>query len=186
MSKKTLEGKKAGESKKPRSSKGAGEERGGPSLSPHLDDRGRVHMVDVGAKAETTRTARARAVVIMERETARRLRAGDTPKGDVLATVRLAAIVAAKRTPDIVPLAHPIRLTKVAVEIELQDDRAVIDVTTRADDRTGVEMEAMTAAAAGALTLYDMLKALDRAMRFEVALLEKTGGKSGDFRRPDP
>jgi cyclic pyranopterin monophosphate synthase len=151
----------------------------------HLDARGQAHMVDVGAKDTTARTARALAVVRMDKATIARLASGETPKGDVLATVRIAAIQAAKRTPELIPLCHGIALTKVTVDIEI-DDRASlvrIVVTANANDRTGVEMEAMTGASVAALTLYDMLKAVDRGMTFDVRLLAKAGGKSGDWAR---
>jgi cyclic pyranopterin phosphate synthase len=142
-------------------------------------------MVDVGAKEKTARAASALAIVRMNGATIARLVSGATPKGDVLATVRIAAIQAAKRTPELIPLCHAIALTKVTVEIEV-DERASlvrIVVTAHASDRTGVEMEAMTAASVAALTLYDMLKAIDRGMTFEVSLLTKAGGKSGTWAR---
>ncbi len=149
----------------------------------HLDAKGHAHMVDVGAKATTSRVARAVAVVRMAEATLARLRSGDTPKGDVLATVRLAAIQAAKRTPELIPLCHAVALTRVAVEIDIGTREVRITATAEARDRTGVEMEAMTAASVGALTLYDMLKAIDRGISFEVWLEEKRGGKSGVYRR---
>jgi cyclic pyranopterin phosphate synthase len=152
-------------------------------LSTHLDARGEVHMVDVGTKDVTLRHAIARAEVRMANETVLRLRSGDTPKGDVLATARVAAIQAAKRTPDIIPLCHAVALTKVTVDIAIVDGGAIVDVRAEARDRTGVEMEAMVGASAGALTLYDMLKGIDRGIRFEVALVEKAGGKSGTWNR---
>jgi cyclic pyranopterin phosphate synthase len=152
-------------------------------LSTHVNARGEVHMVDVAAKDVTPRRAIARAQVYMSRETVARLEAGTTPKGDVLATARIAAIQAAKRTPELIPLCHTVALTRVAVEITIVDEGALLDVRVEARDRTGVEMEAMVAASAGALTLYDMLKGIDRGIRFEVALLEKAGGKSGSWTR---
>jgi cyclic pyranopterin phosphate synthase len=152
-------------------------------LSTHLDARGEVRMVDVGAKDVTLRHAIARANVQMSRETVLRLKSGDTPKGDVLATARVAAIQAAKRTPELIPLCHTVVLTKVAVEITIVDRGAIVEVRAEARDRTGVEMEAMVGASAGALTLYDMLKGIDRGIRFEVVLLEKAGGKSGTWHR---
>jgi cyclic pyranopterin phosphate synthase len=115
--------------------------------------------------------------------TALRLKSGDTPKGDVLATARVAAIAAAKRTPDLIPLCHGVALTRVTVTIALAPPGAVVDVRAEARDRTGVEMEAMVAASTAALTLYDMLKGIDRSIRFEVSLLEKAGGKSGSWTR---
>jgi cyclic pyranopterin phosphate synthase len=152
-------------------------------LSSHLDTRGHVHMVDVGAKDITLRHAVARAEVHTSKETVERLRNETTPKGDVLATARIAAIQAAKRTSDLIPLCHAIALTRVAVEITVIDSGIVVEVRAEARDRTGVEMEAMVGASAAALTIYDMLKGIDRAIRFEVALLEKGGGKTGAWIR---
>jgi cyclic pyranopterin phosphate synthase len=152
-------------------------------LSSHLDAKGEVRMVDVGKKDVTVRHAAARAHVHMRRQTATRLREGATPKGDVLATARVAAIMAAKRTPEIIPLCHAIALTRVEVDISLAGRGAIVDVRVEARDRTGVEMEAMVAASAAALTIYDMLKGIDRGITFDVALLQKSGGKSGTFDR---
>jgi molybdenum cofactor biosynthesis protein MoaC len=152
-------------------------------LSTHLTEDGAVQMVDVGDKDTTRRVARARAVVRMSPETFARLEAGDTPKGDVLASARIAGIQAAKKTSELIPLCHAIQLTKVTIAIALEDGAARIDAICEATDRTGVEMEAMVAASTAALTLYDMLKGIDRAITFEVALLEKSGGKTGAFRR---
>jgi len=140
-------------------------------------------MVDVGAKDVTARRAIARARVRMSHETFLRLAAGDTPKGDVLAAARIAGIQAAKRTSELIPLCHMINLTRVEVTITLESDVAIVDATAEARDRTGVEMEAMVAASTAALTLYDMLKAVDRGMSFDVCLVEKTGGKSGRWTR---
>lgn len=138
-------------------------------------------MVDVGDKDVTLRRAIARSTVRMNEATFARLSRGDTPKGDVLATARIAGIQAAKRTSDLIPLCHPLRLTKTEVAVALVDGGVSIDATVEARDRTGVEMEALVAASTAALTIYDMLKALDRAMSFDVRLVSKTGGKSGDF-----
>lgn len=149
----------------------------------HLDARGAVHMVDVAVKEITARSATAEALVTMAKETRARLARGDVKKGDALAVVRIAAIQAAKRTPELIPLCHAIALTKVDVEIELVPRGARIVTTARATDRTGVEMEALVAASAGALALYDMLKAIDRDIEFSVRLLAKSGGQSGDYRR---
>ncbi len=160
--------------------------RAAAALSTHLDARGAVHMVDVGAKAVTERRAVASGVVRMDRATAERLARSDTPKGDVLATARLAGIMAAKRTPDLIPLCHAVALTRVAVElsIEPEESRVRVTATTEARDRTGVEMEALVAVSAACLTIYDMLKSIDRAMVIEdVKLLEKDGGRSGRFVR---
>jgi cyclic pyranopterin phosphate synthase len=151
----------------------------------HLDAKGQAHMVDVGAKDTTARQAIAAARVRMARATFARLEAGDTPKGDVLATARIAGIQAAKRTSELIPLCHAIALTKVTVDVALEGGEAVITATAQARDRTGVEMEALVAASTAALTLYDMLKAVDRGMSFEVALLAKDGGRTGRWTRAD-
>ncbi len=153
---------------------------------PHLTGAGEVHMVDVGAKPETERSATAEAVVAMSDEVAGRLFAGDLPKGDALASVRLAGIMGAKRTPDLVPLCHPIALTGVTVEVESHPKGVRITATTSTVGRTGVEMEAMTAVAAASLALYDMVKGLDRSVSVEsLHLLEKRGGRSGVWLRQD-
>jgi cyclic pyranopterin monophosphate synthase len=150
-------------------------------LSTHLADDGSARMVDVGAKEVTLRRARARARVQMSPETFARLSAGDTPKGDVLAAARIAGIQGAKKTSELIPLCHAIQITKVEIEIGLAGGVATVDATAEARDRTGVEMEAMVAASTAALTLYDMLKGIDRGITFDVALIEKTGGKTGDW-----
>ncbi len=152
----------------------------------HLDPSGGARMVDVGAKAVTDRRAVARSVVRMSPDTARAVAQGDAPKGDVLATARIAGIQAAKRAGELIPLCHPLGLTFAGVEAQV--DEAVGAVTLTAEARTtaqtGVEMEAMTAAAVAALTVYDMVKGLERGARIErVELLEKSGGKSGEWRR---
>lgn len=149
----------------------------------HLTREGEARMVDVGAKEVTARKATARARVRMSEETFERLAAGATPKGDVLAAARIAGIQASKLTPNLIPLCHSIQLTKVEVAIRLEGGLAVIDAHAEARDRTGVEMEALVAASAAALTLYDMLKAIDRGMSFDVCLLAKSGGRSGDWAR---
>lgn len=150
----------------------------------HLDERGDARMVDVGAKAVTVRTAVAEAHVGMSREVREALFEGRLPKGDAAAVVRVAAILAAKRTPELVPLCHPIGLDAVEVTLEPTPEGARIEVTTRVEAKTGVEMEAMTAAAVGAVALYDMIKGLDRgAVIGPVRLLRKTGGKSGEWSR---
>jgi cyclic pyranopterin phosphate synthase len=148
----------------------------------HLTPDGNAHMVDVGAKDVTARRAIARARVRMSDATFARLVSGDTPKGDVLAAARIAGIQAAKKTSELIPLCHLVALTRVEVTITLD---GVIDVSADARDRTGVEMEAMVAASVAALTIYDMLKAVDRGMSFDVGLLEKTGGKSGTWQRDE-
>jgi cyclic pyranopterin phosphate synthase len=154
-----------------------------PPLSTHLNARGEAVMVDVGAKEMTARVAIAHAHVAMQPATVARLRAGDTPKGDVLATARIAGIQAAKRTPDLIPLCHAIALTKVSVDLTIADDGIAIDARAEARDRTGVEMEALTAATVAALTIYDMLKGVDRGMSIRAELSRKEGGKTGTWTR---
>ncbi len=150
----------------------------------HLGDEGEVHMVDVGAKEASARTAVAEATVRMGEDTRERLFSGALPKGDALATVRIAAIQGAKRTPDLVPLAHPLPLDAVTVTVEPVEEGARITVTASVTAKTGVEMEAITGAALGAIALYDMIKGLDRGAEITaVRLLEKRGGKSGDWAR---
>lgn len=149
----------------------------------HLTRDGHAHMVDVGSKDVTARRAMARARVRMSHETFLQLAAGETPKGDVLAAARIAGIQASKLTPQLIPLCHSIALTKVEVSIQLDGGIAIIDAAAEARDRTGVEMEAMVAASTAALTLYDMLKAIDRGMSFDVCLVSKGGGRSGDWNR---
>jgi cyclic pyranopterin phosphate synthase len=150
----------------------------------HFDAQGQAHMVDVGAKAVTRRVARAGGRIVMRPETLAVIKSGGGRKGDVLGVARIAAIQAAKRTADIIPLCHALPLTRVAVEFTLAADAPAIEIEVVAETvaQTGVEMEALTAAAIGLLTIYDMCKAADRAMRIEsVRLLEKSGGKSGHF-----
>jgi len=150
----------------------------------HFDAGGAAHMVDVGAKDVTRRIARAGGAIVMRPETLALIRAGDAKKGDVLGVARIAAIQAAKRTADLIPLCHPLPLTRVAVSFGLDGDRSsvTIEVTAETLGRTGVEMEALVAATAGLLTVYDMCKAVDRGMRIEaVRLLEKSGGRSGHY-----
>jgi cyclic pyranopterin phosphate synthase len=150
----------------------------------HFNAAGAAHMVDVGAKAETTRVARAGGRIRMAPTTFALIRDGNAKKGDVLGIARIAAIQASKRTPDLIPLCHPIALTRVGVEFTLDEAAATvsIEVTTETVGRTGVEMEALTAAMIGLLTIYDMCKAVDRGMVIEVVqLLEKIGGKSGHW-----
>ncbi len=152
----------------------------------HLDDSGAARMVDVGAKPESERRARAEALVRMSPQTAEALRRGDAPKGDVLGTARLAGIQAAKRTGELIPLAHPLPLTfaDVRASVDAVEGTVRIQAEARVVGRTGVEMEAMTAAAVAALTVYDMVKGLERGVRIErIELIEKTGGRSGTWRR---
>ncbi|TGS08885.1 cyclic pyranopterin monophosphate synthase MoaC [Mesorhizobium sp. M2E.F.Ca.ET.209.01.1.1] len=151
----------------------------------HLGAKGEANMVDVGDKAETTRTAIAEGFVTMRPETLEMILAGDAKKGDVLSTARIAGIMAAKKTHELIPLCHPLLLTKVAVEIE--PDRALpglkVTALARVTGKTGVEMEALTAASVTCLTIYDMAKAVDRGMVISgIRLVEKTGGKSGDYK----
>jgi molybdenum cofactor biosynthesis protein MoaC len=153
-----------------------------PRLS-HLSARGEAHMVDVSAKAETLRRAVARATVRMKEATTERLRSGTAPKGDVLAAARLAGIQAAKRTPELIPLCHTVRLTRVTVELRIEPGQVRIEAAAEAVDRTGVEMEALVAASTAALTVYDMLKGIDRGMTIELGLEHKTGGASGPWER---
>jgi cyclic pyranopterin monophosphate synthase len=154
----------------------------------HFDESGKAHMVNVGDKAETLRIAVASGMIAMQAATFELIRSGGAKKGDVLGIARIAAIQGAKRTPDLIPLAHPIIITKVGVEFTMNEETATIEcrATVETVGRTGVEMEALTAVSAGLLTIYDMVKAVDRGMTISsVRLLEKTGGKSGDFRVGD-
>ena len=152
----------------------------------HLDAKGRARMVDVSAKAVTERSAVAEGFVAMAPETLELILQGKAKKGDVLATARIAGIMAAKRTHDLIPLCHPLALTQVTVDFEESGDPVGLRVETLAkvDGKTGVEMEALTAVAIACLTIYDMCKAVDRGMSFlGIRLVEKTGGRSGDFTR---
>jgi cyclic pyranopterin phosphate synthase len=154
-----------------------------PDLT-HVADDGTVRMVDVGAKAATNRVATARADVVMDPATRDRLFSGELPKGDALATVRVAAIQGAKRTADLIPLCHPLAIDRIDVDIEPTDVGVSVTVTVGVTARTGVEMEAMTGAAIGALTVYDMIKGVDRSASIaDVVLLEKSGGRSGTWTR---
>jgi cyclic pyranopterin monophosphate synthase len=150
----------------------------------HLDEAGHARMVDTSDKEVTARRAVASARVLMSAETVTAVRSNATPKGDPLETARLAGIVAAKRTADLIPLCHPLPLTHVDVQTELRDDGVYLEATVATRAQTGVEMEALTAVSVAALTVYDMCKALDKSMTIaNVRLEEKTGGKSGDYRR---
>jgi len=153
----------------------------------HLEESGRARMVDVSDKDVTRREATARARVTMRPETARLIQSGGVAKGDVLAVAQVAGVMAAKRTPDLIPLCHPLPISGVDLNFDLDVERAVLEIraTVRVTSRTGVEMEALTAAAVAALTVYDMCKAVDRGMSIgDVELLHKAGGKSGEFVRP--
>ena len=152
----------------------------------HLDKDGRASMVDVGHKDTTTREAVAEGSVYMAPATLAAIRDGAVPKGDVLSSARIAGIMAAKRTPDLIPLCHPLPLTKIAVDflIDEEESRVTITATVRCRGRTGVEMEALTAVSVAALTIYDMAKALEKTMTIgNVQLLHKSGGRSGDWQR---
>jgi len=154
----------------------------------HLRSDGRAEMVDVGAKAETERAAIAAGAVLMAPETLQAILSGNAKKGDVIAVARLAGIMAAKKTHDLIPLCHPLALTKVAVEIEADESLPglKVEALARVTGKTGVEMEALTAVSVACLTIYDMAKALDKAMVItDIRLVEKTGGKSGIWRAAD-
>ena len=149
----------------------------------HVDERGAARMVDVSEKDVSVRTARATGRVLVSDDVVTLLRGDGVPKGDVLAVARIAGIQAAKRTPDLVPLCHPIALHAVKVELSVADDAVDISATVRTADRTGVEMEALTAVAVAALALVDMVKALDKATRMtDLRVVAKSGGRSGDWR----
>ncbi|MDA8319543.1 MAG: cyclic pyranopterin monophosphate synthase MoaC [Actinomycetota bacterium] len=155
-----------------------------PALT-HLDAAGQARMVDVSAKDVTARTATATGKVLLSAEAVAALRDGAVPKGDALAVARIAAIQGAKRTPDLIPLCHPIGLHGVGIDLTVADDGVLIEATARTADRTGVEMEALTAVTVGALALIDMIKAVDpAAVITDVCVREKTGGKTGRWTRP--
>ncbi len=149
----------------------------------HLDAAGNAHMVDVSEKHATARVATAKARVLMEPATLALVVEGKAKKGDVLATARIAGILAAKKTSDLIPLCHPLLITKVSVEFVAAESQIEVTATVKVEGKTGVEMEALTACSVACLTLYDMLKAVDRGMRItDLRLVEKSGGKSGDYR----
>ena len=153
----------------------------------HIDAQGNAVMVDVGDKAETARTATAEGRIRMQAATLRRIAEGSVKKGDVLTVAQLAGIMGAKRTPDLIPLCHPLALTSVKVLLEPEPDAAAIRITAtcKLEGRTGVEMEALTAVSVAALTIYDMVKAIDREMVIEgIRLVHKAGGRSGDYHAP--
>jgi cyclic pyranopterin phosphate synthase len=151
----------------------------------HFDAEGRAIMVDVGGKAVTTRVATAKARVVMRPATLELIRSGTAKKGDVLGVARIAGIMAAKRTADLIPLCHPLPISSVKIDLQAIDpDSVEIEATVRTTGQTGVEMEALTAASVAALTVYDMVKAVDRGMRIEgLRVVAKSGGKSGDFKQ---
>ena len=148
----------------------------------HLDAAGNAHMVDVSEKAVTSRTATAKARVKMQRATLEMIQGGTAKKGDVLATARIAGIMAAKKASELIPLCHPLMISKVSVDFELHDTSIDVSATVKVEGKTGVEMEALTACSVACLTLYDMCKAVDRGMRItDLRLTEKDGGKSGRY-----
>ncbi|MEP6637688.1 MAG: cyclic pyranopterin monophosphate synthase MoaC [Acidobacteriota bacterium] len=152
----------------------------------HIDETGRVRMVDTSDKTNTARRATASAKVLMSGETVSALRELRSPKGDPLEAARLAGIMAAKKTADLIPLCHPLPLTHIEVRAQLKDDGVYLEADVATNAQTGVEMEALTAVSVGALTIYDMCKALEKGIRITDIRLElKTGGKSGDYRRSD-
>lgn len=153
----------------------------------HFDAEGRATMVDVSGKSESARVATAKGAIVMRAETLALIRDGAVKKGDVLSVARLAGIMAAKRTPDLIPLCHPLPLASVAVDLEIVPERNAVEITAtcKLSGRTGVEMEALTAVSVAALTVYDMCKAVDRGMRIEgIRLVRKSGGKSGTYEAP--
>jgi cyclic pyranopterin phosphate synthase len=151
----------------------------------HLDEAGAARMVDVSAKDVTARSARATGRVLVAPRVVELLRGEGMPKGDALATARIAGIMGAKRTPELIPLCHPLAVSGVTVDLAVADDAVEITATVRTTDRTGVEMEALTAVSVAALTVVDMVKAVDKgAVITDVRVEEKTGGKSGDWHRP--
>ena len=152
----------------------------------HFNDQGRARMVDVTGKEPTYRTAVAAGTVHMLPSTAEAIRTGGVPKGDVLAVAQVAGVMAAKRTSDLIPMCHPLALTGVDIRFALREDAVDIEATVRCRGETGVEMEALTAVSAAALTIYDMCKALEKGMVVsEIRLLSKSGGRSGDYRRTE-
>ena len=156
-----------------------------PKSLTHVDERGAARMVDVGAKAVTERRATARGMLLLSGETLALVRDGRTPKGDVLASARLAGIMAAKKTSELIPLAHPLPITHASVDLVIEAKGIRVEATVATTAQTGVEMEALTAVAVAALTLYDMLKAVERGARItDVRLVAKSGGRSGEYRAP--
>lgn len=152
----------------------------------HIDDKGQARMVDVSGKSLTLREARAQGSVTMRKETLRMVSDGKVPKGDVFATARIAGIMAAKKTPDIIPLCHPLNIASISIDFVINEKESRIDILScvRLTGQTGVEMEALTAVSAAALTIYDMCKAVDRGMVISgIFLAEKSGGKSGHYKR---
>jgi cyclic pyranopterin monophosphate synthase len=149
----------------------------------HLNENGEAHMVDVSDKDVTTRSATAKARVLAAPETIAVITSGTAKKGDVLATARIAGIMAAKKTSDLIPLCHPLMISKVTIDFAIASDHIDVEATVKVEGKTGVEMEALTACSVACLTIYDMLKAVDRGMTItNLRLVEKTGGKSGTFK----
>jgi cyclic pyranopterin phosphate synthase len=156
-----------------------------PPRLTHLDEAGQAHMVDVSAKDVTVRTASASGRVLLSKQAVASLRDGTVPKGDALAVARIAGIQGAKRTPDLIPLCHPLGLHGVSVDLTVEDSGVLISATVKTADRTGVEMEALTSVSVAALTLIDMIKSVDKAAVItDVRIDAKEGGKSGSWRRP--
>jgi cyclic pyranopterin phosphate synthase len=156
-----------------------------PDELSHLDEKGQARMVDVGGKPVTERYARARGEVIMQLETLRKIEAGQLKKGDLFGTARIAGVMAAKRTSDLIPMCHPLPLTQILVDLDVDPDLPGIQISAsvRTTAVTGVEMEALTAVSVAALTVYDMAKSLEKSMRIQnIHLVEKTGGQSGDVK----
>ena len=152
----------------------------------HLDDAGQARMVNVSAKDQTLREATAKAKVFMSQETLVKLSDGEVPKGDVFAAARIAGIQASKKTSELIPLCHPLAINAVSVDIDVQEDHVAIEAIVSIKGKTGVEMEALTACSVAALTIYDMCKSIDKAMVIsEISLWEKTGGKSGPYKRKE-
>lgn len=153
----------------------------------HVDEAGAAHMVDVSGKAETTRQAVARGRISMSKDAAQAILDGSAKKGDVLAVARVAGIMAAKKTAELIPLCHPLMLSKVSLDLDADEEGVTATATVRTTGQTGVEMEALTAVSVALLTIYDMAKAIDKGMIIgPIALIEKTGGKSGDWRTDVP
>ena len=155
----------------------------------HIDEKGRARMVDISAKPDTQRVALARGRVVMKPSTLRLIGEGGIPKGDVLSVAQIAGIMAAKNTPNLIPMCHPLLLTGISVDFSLDPEAGVIEITAtvKTTGKTGVEMEALTAVTGSALTIYDMCKAVDRGMRIQdVRLVRKSGGKSGTIQLEDP
>ena len=155
----------------------------------HIDEKGRARMVDISAKPDTERVAVARGRVVMKPSTLRLIGEGGIPKGDVLSVAQIAGIMAAKNTPNLIPMCHPLLLTGISVDFSLDPEAGVIEITAtvKTTGKTGVEMEALTAVTGSALTIYDMCKAVDRGMRIQdVRLVRKSGGKSGTIQLEDP